>query len=129
MQAFGMSKVLEVNEGKVTMVAGRRSRAPHLGAANMRRGQTQVRRGYQTSDWCVKAARLGRHRHAGRSGDHADTNSTRVRTTSLACSSGDGICKCDIMATVALQTEAFLRATPCLLLLSLPVFKIHAQLS
>jgi hypothetical protein len=30
--------VLEVNESKVTVVAGRRSRTPHLGAANMRRG-------------------------------------------------------------------------------------------
>jgi hypothetical protein len=78
MQAFGVSKVLEVNEGKVTMVAGRRSRAPHLCAANMRRGQTQVRRGCQTSGWCVKAARLGRHRHAGRSEDHADTQERRL---------------------------------------------------
>lgn len=36
-----------------------------------------------------------------------------ARTTSLACWSGDGICECDIIATVALQTERFLRATSC----------------
>jgi hypothetical protein len=74
MQAFGLSWFL------------RSTKARHDGCWETPSGSTpgrceheeqaQVQRGVcQTSGWCVRAARLKRHRYEGRSGDHADANS------------------------------------------------------
>lgn len=49
------------------------------------------------SKWLVREGGTEKRHRRGRSGDHADANSTRENDV-FAVSRGDGICKCDIIA-------------------------------
>lgn len=109
MHAIGLTKFLKVNESKVTVVAGKRSRAPHFGHCEHEE-QVQVRRG---SCQQVVGAR-GRHGEEAQTKDDREIMPMRTlhaRTTSLAMLCGDGICECDILAPSLCRCVSFLKGS------------------